>query len=82
MATKVVAAVNAKLVANVDNLLYLPKGVHWHLAICSSNIRLPKHQKFVMLLIGQARGMEFSDGITQSSDTIKFDAGYRLAIYH
>jgi len=38
MATKVVAAVNTKLVANVDNLFYLPKGVHWHLLIHSSNI--------------------------------------------
>jgi len=55
---------------------------HWHLAICGSNIRLPKHQKFVMLLIGWAQGMEFSDGITQSSDTIKYDADYRLVIYH
>jgi len=68
--------------ALVDNLLYLPKGVHWHLAICGSNVRLPKHQKFVMLLICRARGMEFSDGITQSSDTIEFDTSYQLAIYH
>jgi hypothetical protein len=40
-ASKIIAAVNAKMTINVNYLLDLPKRVHRHLAVGSSNIGFP-----------------------------------------
>src|ERR1700730_13513512 len=73
--------VDAKLTVNINNLLELPEGVHWHLTVGSSHIRLPEDKGKHFGII-KVRHMESSDGITQSPNAIKLDAGYRLTVNH
>jgi hypothetical protein len=79
-APEVVAAVNAELIVDLHCLLYLPKGVHRHLSVCSSDVRLPEDQRG-----SQTLGLisaENSDGITEGFDAVKLDARYGIPIDH
>src|ERR1700730_16471384 len=73
--------VDAKLTVNINDLLELPEGVHWHLTVGSSHIRLPEDKGKHFRII-KARHTENSDGITQNPNAVKLDAGYRLTINH
>ena len=52
-----------ELVIDLHHLLYLPKWVHGHLPVCSSNIRFPEDQRRSQIV--RLISTENSDGITR-----------------